>query len=57
MNAQEELIRDLWAVYYDNPLFDEDGNQIEVGQHQVLARALIAVLSAIELPESAEIPK
>lgn len=54
---QRELIGDLWAVYYGNPLYDDNGDQIADGQMQVLARALIAVLETIQLPEDCEVPK
>lgn len=57
MSKQSELVDELWAVYYGNPLYDEYGQQIEGGEQQVLARALIAVLTSIDLPERAEIPK
>lgn len=54
---QGKLLQDLWAVYYDNPLFDDKGNQREETHQQVIARALIAVLNAIELPSGTEVPE
>ncbi len=54
---QNDLIRDLWAVYYGNPLFDDNGEERDETYEQVLARALIAVLGSIKLPEGCEVPK
>lgn len=54
---QNDLISDLWAVYYGNPLCDDNGSERDETYEQVLARALIAVLTSIKLPEGCEVPE
>lgn len=54
---QQKLIDDLWTIFYDNPLYDNDGEERNETSQQVIARALIAILTSIELPDSAEVPK
>lgn len=55
-NEVEDLLQDLWAVYYGNPRFKNGGEESDETPGQVMARALIVLLENAQLPDDVSIP-